>query len=417
MSDKVPSWRRLQVHISLLLIIVLLINTTISNVIIDLINMTGIELGILGIWINNFMNIIVATILISLLIHFLVLKPTKNMIEKIKRFEDGDMELRFEGSKQKNEITVLSTRLNQLFEKVNTFHMQQKEQIDMVDSKSKSISTKVDVITESLLKLNKNQEQVTAYSQQNVGSFEETTSITENMNTAVQTIATELKEVTESFKAMKDKTESGINEIQLSSNTMGNIARQSNQVRDEILKLAEDTMKIKDVVSFIIEISDQTNLLALNASIEAARAGEYGKGFAIVAQEIRKLAERSVTATSQITDTVEHIRTNVDKIAEQAEDSSIHINSEADNILLINESFRTNIQDIAMNIDYIEKINKKSQEIAVSSSEISSTMEELTVNTEETNHNIMEMNDALQSQLEETKEVQNEVKSLRLSFL
>ncbi|WP_058308680.1 methyl-accepting chemotaxis protein [Gracilibacillus massiliensis] len=417
MEKKIPMWQRLQVRISIALIIVLLLNTVISNFIISLIDMTGIDLGIIGIWLNNFMNIIVATILISLLVRYLVLQPIKKMEQKMTQFEKGDFDVRFKEKNHHNEITILGLRLNRLFSKVSDYQSEQQTQIDIVEQKSKIISNKVNQLTGALTKLNESQENITAYSQQNVGSFEETNSITDNMNSAFQTIAHELEEVTESFKKMQNRAEAGVSKIANSSEMMSTIATRSEQAKDSIVTLSDEILKIKDVVTLINDISEQTNLLALNASIEAARAGEHGKGFSIVAEEVRKLAERSVEATEQITATVERILTDVDEIANQSESRADHINKEAASILTLNDDFKEMIDDIVVNIEHTEKINAETQGIAESSSEITTTMDELTSNTEKTNQHIMEMNESLEKELAETEDLQTEIHSLRQSFV
>jgi methyl-accepting chemotaxis protein len=96
--------------------------------------------------------------------------------------------------------------------------------------------------------------------------------------------------------------------MQEAANTMQRISTATSSVAGKMTELAARSEEIGKVVTVIQEISEQTNLLALNAAIEAARAGEHGRGFAVVAGEVRRLAERTRTATEEIAGTIRNIQ-------------------------------------------------------------------------------------------------------------
>jgi methyl-accepting chemotaxis protein len=135
------------------------------------------------------------------------------------------------------------------------------------------------------------------------------------------------------------------------------LANEVSQMADAISKLGEESERVSGIVSTIGDIAEQTNLLALNAAIEAARAGEQGRGFAVVADEVRSLSVRTSQATGEITQVINTIQRETDaavrrmrSTVEQVELGVTHSNNASESLTLIrNASTQTSqrIQDIA----------------------------------------------------------------------
>ena len=124
--------------------------------------------------------------------------------------------------------------------------------------------------------------------------------------------------ISDEAKSLSGQSETKVNDT---VNQIGQLISQLNEMKVVIDQLASDTIEIGSITNVIRSIAEQTNLLALNAAIEAARAGEQGRGFAVVADEVRTLAQRSRDATSEIDGIVENLETSSKRVVSMMEQS------------------------------------------------------------------------------------------------
>ena len=199
--------------------------------------------------------------------------------------------------------------------------------IRTVAEKAKHISTRVD---ESIHTLTTEVSGVNNDVEIQRERMRETSTAMSQMNSTVIEVASNASNAAQLANDSKERAEEGAAGVQQAVNSIGLIQDSIVALKESMLQLGKQTDSISEVMNVINDIADQTNLLALNAAIEAARAGEAGKGFAVVADEVRKLAEKTMMATHDVGDAITQIQTQAHTNIEAVENAAIEITASTD---------------------------------------------------------------------------------------
>ncbi|WP_455212648.1 methyl-accepting chemotaxis protein [Kaarinaea lacus] len=193
------------------------------------------------------------------------------------------------------------------------------------------------------------------------------------MSSTVQEVAQNASLAADSAQDANNKSEEGRGVVSNTMQTINNLANEIEEASRVIQNLKQESENIGTVIDVIRGIADQTNLLALNAAIEAARAGEQGRGFAVVADEVRTLASRTQQSTQDIQEMVERLQTGAEKAVNVMNQSQSQAKDSVEQAALANDS-------LASIASMIAQINDMNIQIAAAAEEQSAVAEEINKN-------------------------------------
>ena len=219
--------------------------------------------------------------------------------------------------------------------------------------------------------------QIAEASQEQADEVQRTQNSVSQMGEVIKQVAEGAGKVAELAGQSQNAAEEGATVVSDTVDGMKQIQETITETATSIRSLGERSDEIGSIVQTITDIADQTNLLALNAAIEAARAGEAGRGFAVVAEEVRKLAERSVTATSDIDGLVRDIQEDTQKAVASMEAGVDRVDDGVKGSERARDSLQEIITAIVSTLTESETISAASEELAASSSEVEKSMEQL----------------------------------------
>ncbi len=247
----------------------------------------------------------------------------------------------------------------------------------------------------------------TAASENSEGITQQTDAITQvatainEMQSAIEEVAGNASTAAEVTHSAQQNAESGARIIQNSSQEVHRLSEQIKTAVDVIRKLSEDSSNITSVLDVIRGVAEQTNLLALNAAIEAARAGEQGRGFAVVADEVRTLAQRTQESTADIQSMITTLQTGVSNIVSVMEQG----NEQATQTVKLSSEAEQELGAILGAMNSISDVNAS----------VASATEEQTQVVDEINRSIVRINDLAQSSDERSTEI-NQISQLLAGY-
>lgn len=346
-------------------------------------------------------------------------KPIVSVTHAARRMADGDLTLEEIDVTSKNEIGQLAAAFNQMTTHLRQLILQvQNGSRQLADSATQFEETISQTISASE-QTSSSIEQVSEASREQSGAVGKVASAIQEVSTGMHNAAEHTSDVSGHSISVTEKAEEGASLIQQFVKQMSSIKESVNEHHSTMANVQVQFTGIQDLLGNIHAIADQTNLLALNAAIEAARAGEHGRGFAVVADEVRKLAEES----SQLTDQISQLLANVNKDTERSSHSMTKVERDVAEGVKVSQLSEQSFHDI---LESIRDISMKTEELSATTEQISASTEQISQtvgvieegakrNSEETEYMSAAVEESLAAN-EEMKAAAEDLKSLSQSL-
>jgi methyl-accepting chemotaxis protein len=308
------------------------------------------------------MGIISAVVIVFIILRISTLGPLMKLTKTVDTIAAGDLRVSIDNS-NKDELGMLSQNMNKMVQFISNV-------IDKVLLSANNVVAAVDSLRSTA-------EKSAEGAKSQAGQVDQIATAAEEMSQTITDIARNASLASEtSSEAMRTAGE-GKKVAEGAVQTVNGVYTSTVELAGMVEKLNHRVGEIGGIVTVIKDIADQTNLLALNAAIEAARAGEQGRGFAVVADEVRKLAERTIKATGEISEKINAVQKESEQTSKSMDVASVQVTQATEYIKQVGEA-------LIHIVDAVQRVKDQITQIAAAVEEQSATSEEVAKNVEST---------------------------------
>lgn len=328
-----------------------------------------------GINIVILLSIALTALVVYIIIKRLV-KPIKEVSDTAQQIAEGNLTCKLLNIKSNDEIGELAKSFNTMVNSLKEMVAQLASSSEKVAASAEELSATSEQSSQVSLQVAEAVQEVAVGAEEQSKNTMDNSAMIEEITKQIGQVSMNTKQVVSSATVASEKANIGTKTIYSSISEIENVNKNIEDVGVKIRQLENSSTKIGQIVEVITQIAEQTNLLALNAAIEAARAGEHGQGFAVVAEEVRKLAEQSKESSIQI-------KQLVDTILEGTEQTVLSMYTTVEQSLKGMEAIKS-VEETFLDIqNSIMEVSGQIQEVADATSKIDTTIGQIESNTKQ----------------------------------